>query len=83
MFDKAFKRVNKFEDFRAELVQGQDKEKRPGEELTKESAKKQKKRIVGNKSYLNVVGITAAHIDVNAALMELVLLVYFNEKYAK
>nr|GEV52358.1 hypothetical protein [Tanacetum cinerariifolium] len=34
MFDKAFKRVNTFEDFRTELVQRQDKEKRAGEELT-------------------------------------------------
>nr|GEU48127.1 hypothetical protein [Tanacetum cinerariifolium] len=42
MFDKAFKRVNTFEDFRTELVQGQDKEKRAGEELIQESAKKQK-----------------------------------------
>nr|GEV17920.1 hypothetical protein [Tanacetum cinerariifolium] len=42
MFDKAFKRVNTFKDFRTELVQGQDKEKRVGEELTQESAKKQK-----------------------------------------
>nr|GEV33855.1 hypothetical protein [Tanacetum cinerariifolium] len=28
MFDKAFKRINTFEDFRTELVQGQEKEKR-------------------------------------------------------
>nr|GEY19247.1 hypothetical protein [Tanacetum cinerariifolium] len=34
--------VNTFEDFRIELVQGQDKEKRAREELTQESAKKQK-----------------------------------------
>nr|GEU66699.1 hypothetical protein [Tanacetum cinerariifolium] len=40
-------------------------------------------RIVGIKSHLNAVGITAAHIDVNTALMRLVLLVYFNEKYSK
>nr|GEX82455.1 ribonuclease H-like domain, reverse transcriptase, RNA-dependent DNA polymerase [Tanacetum cinerariifolium] len=40
MFDKAFKRVNTFEDFRTELVQG--KEKRVGEELIQESIKKQK-----------------------------------------
>ncbi|GKE64326.1 hypothetical protein Tco_1518487, partial [Tanacetum coccineum] len=31
MFDKAFKRVNTFEDFRTELVEG--KEKRAGDEL--------------------------------------------------
>nr|GEU58012.1 hypothetical protein [Tanacetum cinerariifolium] len=40
MFDKAFKRVNIFEDFRTELVKG--KEKRVGEELIQESTKKQK-----------------------------------------
>ncbi|GJR10059.1 hypothetical protein Tco_0792711 [Tanacetum coccineum] len=40
MFDRAFKRVNTFEDFRTELVEG--KEKRAGEELMQENAKKQK-----------------------------------------
>ncbi|GJR66534.1 uncharacterized mitochondrial protein-like protein [Tanacetum coccineum] len=40
MFDRAFKRVNTFEDFRTELVE--DKEKRAGTELVQESTKKQK-----------------------------------------
>ncbi|GKE84982.1 hypothetical protein Tco_1558724 [Tanacetum coccineum] len=40
MFDRAFKRVNTFEDFRTELVEG--KEKRAREELIEESSKKQK-----------------------------------------
>nr|GEU97770.1 hypothetical protein [Tanacetum cinerariifolium] len=40
-------------------------------------------RIVGIKSFLNAVGITAAHVCVNAAQLELVLLVNFNEKYTK
>ncbi|GKF36274.1 hypothetical protein Tco_0113032 [Tanacetum coccineum] len=40
MFDRAFKRVNTFEDFRTELVDG--KEKRAGAELVQESTKKQK-----------------------------------------
>ncbi|GKD56650.1 hypothetical protein Tco_1290037, partial [Tanacetum coccineum] len=40
MFDKAFRRVNTFEDFRAELVKGE--EKRAGEDLIQESTKKQK-----------------------------------------
>ncbi|GJX07844.1 hypothetical protein Tco_0195776 [Tanacetum coccineum] len=40
MFDKAFKRVNTFEDFRTELVEG--KEKRAGTELIQEITKKQK-----------------------------------------
>nr|GEX68835.1 hypothetical protein [Tanacetum cinerariifolium] len=42
MLDKAFKRVNTFKDFRPELVQGQDKEKRSREDLTQKSAKKLK-----------------------------------------
>nr|GEU69965.1 hypothetical protein [Tanacetum cinerariifolium] len=41
MFDRAFKRVNTFEDFRTELVEG--KEKRAGEELVQEITKKKKK----------------------------------------
>ncbi|GJZ19487.1 hypothetical protein Tco_0556077 [Tanacetum coccineum] len=40
MFDRAFKRVNTFEDFRTELVEG--KEKRAGEKLIQKSSKKQK-----------------------------------------
>ncbi|GJS37385.1 hypothetical protein Tco_0535767 [Tanacetum coccineum] len=40
MFDKAFKRVNTFKDFRTELVEG--KEKRAGIELIQENVKKQK-----------------------------------------
>ncbi|GJX12038.1 hypothetical protein Tco_0201897 [Tanacetum coccineum] len=40
MFDRAFKRVNTFEDFRTELVEG--KKKRAGTELIQENAKKQK-----------------------------------------
>nr|GEW24887.1 hypothetical protein [Tanacetum cinerariifolium] len=40
MFDRAFKRVNIFVDYKTELVEGSSK--RAGEELTQESAKKQK-----------------------------------------
>ncbi|GKB17190.1 hypothetical protein Tco_0851113 [Tanacetum coccineum] len=40
MFDRAFKRVNTFEDFRTELVK--DKEKRARTELIQEITKKQK-----------------------------------------
>ncbi|GJZ71305.1 hypothetical protein Tco_0635156 [Tanacetum coccineum] len=40
MFDRAFKRVNTFEYFRTELVEG--KEKRAGTELIQENAKKQR-----------------------------------------
>ncbi|GKF56014.1 hypothetical protein Tco_0166354, partial [Tanacetum coccineum] len=39
-FDRAFKRVNTFEDFRTELVEG--KEKRAGPELIQEITKKEK-----------------------------------------
>nr|GEW66326.1 hypothetical protein [Tanacetum cinerariifolium] len=42
MFDRAFKRVNTFEDYRTKLVEG--KEKRAGEELIQEITKKQKGR---------------------------------------
>nr|GEV17456.1 hypothetical protein [Tanacetum cinerariifolium] len=41
------------------------------------------KEVVRIKSLLDVVGITVAHVLVNTAQLELVLLVYFNEKYAK
>ncbi|GJZ29093.1 hypothetical protein Tco_0573740 [Tanacetum coccineum] len=40
MFDRAFKRVNKFVDFRTNLMEGSSK--RAGEELEQESTKKQK-----------------------------------------
>ncbi|GJR34683.1 hypothetical protein Tco_1210367 [Tanacetum coccineum] len=40
MFDKAFKRVTTFEDFRTELVEG--KENKAGTKLIQENAKKQK-----------------------------------------
>ncbi|GKA68434.1 uncharacterized mitochondrial protein-like protein [Tanacetum coccineum] len=40
MFDRAFKRVNTFKDFKTELVEG--KEKRAGTELVQEITKKQK-----------------------------------------
>ncbi|GJZ71947.1 hypothetical protein Tco_0635798 [Tanacetum coccineum] len=39
MFDRAFKRVNTFVDFRSDLVEGSSK--RAGEELIQESSKKQ------------------------------------------
>ncbi|GJU39861.1 hypothetical protein Tco_1192818 [Tanacetum coccineum] len=57
MFDKAFKRVNTFEDFRTELVEG--KEKRSGTELIQENAKKQKveddKEIAELKQRLEII----------------------------
>ncbi|GJR82952.1 retrovirus-related pol polyprotein from transposon TNT 1-94 [Tanacetum coccineum] len=150
MFDKAFKRVNTFEDFITELVEG--KEKRAGTELAHEIIKKQnveddketvdlkklmefipdeeevaiddiplavkspkkkyplapltlsqmleKKlridyesemayqlckfigRIVGIKSLLDAIGITAAQVYVNTALMKLEEGVDFEESFA-
>ncbi|GKE39113.1 hypothetical protein Tco_1462518, partial [Tanacetum coccineum] len=105
----AFKKVNTFEDFRTELVEG--KEKRAGIELVQEITKKRKVeddkeiaelkqcleiipdeeegRIVRIKSLLDVVWITVAHVFVNAAQLELVLLVNISAadelqiKYAK
>ncbi|GJT83848.1 hypothetical protein Tco_1058190 [Tanacetum coccineum] len=50
MFDKAFKRVNTFEDFRTELVKG--KEKRPGTELVQDITKEAKE---GRKSYNQIM----------------------------
>ncbi|GJW40405.1 hypothetical protein Tco_0066250 [Tanacetum coccineum] len=55
--DKAFKRVNTFEDFRTELVEG--KEKRAGVELVQESTKKQKveddKKIAETKNLMEII----------------------------
>ncbi|GJR85760.1 hypothetical protein Tco_0209771 [Tanacetum coccineum] len=57
MFDRAFKRVNTFEDFRTELVEG--KEKRAGTELVQEITKKQKveddKEIVELKQLMEII----------------------------
>ncbi|GJV17788.1 putative ribonuclease H-like domain-containing protein [Tanacetum coccineum] len=57
MFDRAFKRVNTFKDFRTELVEG--KEKRAGAELVQESTKKQKveydKEIVELKKLMEII----------------------------
>nr|GEX30221.1 hypothetical protein [Tanacetum cinerariifolium] len=57
MFDKAFVRVNTFVDFRTELVEGSSK--RAGEELTQESAKKQKvdddKEITDLKQLMKII----------------------------
>ncbi|GJX06200.1 retrovirus-related pol polyprotein from transposon TNT 1-94 [Tanacetum coccineum] len=57
MFNRAFKRVNTFEDSRTELVEG--KEKRVGTELIQENAKKQKveddKEIAELKQCLEII----------------------------
>ncbi|GJY04581.1 hypothetical protein Tco_0370521 [Tanacetum coccineum] len=64
MFDKAFKRVNTFVDFRIEVVDGN--EKRAGEELEQETTKKQKLNDdheeveiykEGGKSYWNILRV--------------------------
>ncbi|GKA57813.1 hypothetical protein Tco_0757001 [Tanacetum coccineum] len=74
MFDRAFKRVNTFEDFRTELVEG--KEKRAGTELIQKNAKKQKvkddKEIAELKQCLEIipdeeeVTIDAIHLAVKS-----------------
>ncbi|GKC50057.1 hypothetical protein Tco_1072802 [Tanacetum coccineum] len=76
MFDRAFKSVNIFKDFRTELVEG--KEKRTGEELMQENAKKQKvdddKETTELKQCLEIildegeVTIDAIHLAVNHML---------------
>ncbi|GJZ21348.1 hypothetical protein Tco_0558387 [Tanacetum coccineum] len=57
MFDRAFKRVNTFVDFRTDLVEGSSK--RAKEELEQESSKKQKvdddKETVELKSLMEVI----------------------------
>ncbi|GJT81792.1 hypothetical protein Tco_1056134 [Tanacetum coccineum] len=77
LFDKAFKRVNMFVDFRTDLVE--DSSKRAGTELEQEVTKKQKVDVVGIKSLLDAVRITTAHVYVNTALMKLVLFMNFKE----
>ncbi|GJR59319.1 hypothetical protein Tco_1501481 [Tanacetum coccineum] len=76
MFDKAFKRVSTFKDFRTELVES--KENRAGVELVQESTKKQKveddKETVEIKKLMEVipdeeeVAIDAIHLAVNQML---------------
>ncbi|GJZ02656.1 hypothetical protein Tco_0520617 [Tanacetum coccineum] len=53
MFDRAFKRVKTFKDFRTKLVEG--KEKRGGAELAQEITKKQKIHKEGRKSYYQII----------------------------
>ncbi|GKF13512.1 hypothetical protein Tco_0054974 [Tanacetum coccineum] len=57
MFDRAFKRVNTFIDFRTDLVEGSSK--RAGEELEQESTKNQKvdedKEIAELQSLIEVI----------------------------
>ncbi|GKA55767.1 hypothetical protein Tco_0754839 [Tanacetum coccineum] len=100
MFDRAFKRVNTFEDFRTELVEDEEEiymlvEKKypltPPTLLMMLEKKLQidyesemvyqlfNGRIVGIKSHLDAVWITTAHVYVNAAQLELVLLKDFKE----
>nr|GEU54292.1 retrovirus-related Pol polyprotein from transposon TNT 1-94 [Tanacetum cinerariifolium] len=90
MFDRAFKRVNIFIDFRTELDEG--RLKRVGEELTQESAKKQKmeddKETVELKQLMEIIPDgeeerivrIKSHlnaIEVNTAQLELLLLEEF------
>ncbi|GKC89558.1 hypothetical protein Tco_1150207 [Tanacetum coccineum] len=65
MFDRAFKRVNTFEDFRTELVEG--KEKRAGTELAQVFTKKQKeeddKETVEIKKLMEIIPDEEVAID--------------------
>ncbi|GJW37472.1 hypothetical protein Tco_0060392 [Tanacetum coccineum] len=104
VFDRAFKRVNTFVDFRTDLVEDKRYPLTPATitdmlnkklqcdhlsemayQLLKLLTKQLKKsgRIVGIKSLIDAVWITAALIDVNAAQSKLVLLENFNENYSK
>nr|GEX50455.1 zinc finger, CCHC-type [Tanacetum cinerariifolium] len=78
MFDIAFKRVNTFEDFRTELVEG--KEKRAGTELIQEITKKQKveddKETAKLKQFMEIildeeeVAIDVIPLSVNTPILE-------------
>ncbi|GJT42485.1 putative reverse transcriptase domain-containing protein [Tanacetum coccineum] len=95
LFDRAFKRVNTFADFRTNLVEGSSK--RAGEELEQDSTKKKKvdddKETTELQSLMEVIlaeeewstffkdaksRITAAHITVSTASVELLLLVHIS-----
>nr|GEV76056.1 hypothetical protein [Tanacetum cinerariifolium] len=83
MFDRAFKKVNRFEDFRIEFVEG--KKKRAGEELIQESTKKQMvkddketaelKQLMEIISDKEKVAIDAIPLDVKGDLEDLYKLV--------
>ncbi|GJW73501.1 hypothetical protein Tco_0132871 [Tanacetum coccineum] len=70
MFDRAFKKVNTFKDFRAELVKG--KEKRAGAVLIQENAKKQKvdddKEIAELKHCLEII-LDEEEVTIDAILL--------------
>ncbi|GKE29880.1 hypothetical protein Tco_1445264 [Tanacetum coccineum] len=74
MFDRAFKRVNTFEDFRTELVEG--KENRAGIELVQESIKKQKHSMLNANSKLVCATCNECMFD---AIHDLCVLDYLND----
>ncbi|GJS24622.1 hypothetical protein Tco_0453254 [Tanacetum coccineum] len=80
MFDRAFKRVNTFIDFKTDLVKGSSK--RAGEELEQESSKKQKvdddKETIELKSIIEgrIVEIKILLDDLRVTAAQLMLLVY-------
>ncbi|GJZ95277.1 hypothetical protein Tco_0667480, partial [Tanacetum coccineum] len=94
MFDKAFKRVNTFVDFKTDLVEGSSK--REGTELEQEVTKKKKVDDVQETAevvptlwsptkvgLLDDLRATVAQVCVTAAKLKLVLFINFNEKCAK
>nr|GEU53009.1 hypothetical protein [Tanacetum cinerariifolium] len=83
MFDRAFKRVNTFVDFITELVKGSSK--RAGEELTQESAKKQKVDDDKEISYLKQLMkiIPKEEIGIDAILLAVKVKIVIKSYYYK
>ncbi|GJX45860.1 putative ribonuclease H-like domain-containing protein [Tanacetum coccineum] len=71
MFDKTFKRVNIFVDFRIDLVEGSSK--RPGEKLEQESTKKHKSTLLE----------VAIWYDLHAGRKEISLYTTYNYRYVE
>ncbi|GKC96304.1 zinc finger, CCHC-type containing protein [Tanacetum coccineum] len=76
MFDRAFKRVNTFEDFRIELVKG--KEKRAGTELIQEITKKQK--VEDNKEIAELKQLMEIILDKEEVAIDVIPLVVKSPK---
>ncbi|GJW37294.1 hypothetical protein Tco_0060214 [Tanacetum coccineum] len=84
LFNKAFKRVNMFVDYRTDLVDAEvddDQEAAKIKELMKIVPNEEEGRIVGIKKASDAV--TTVLIDVNDTQSKLVLLENFNENYSK
>nr|GFC89354.1 hypothetical protein [Tanacetum cinerariifolium] len=80
MFDKAFKRINTFKDFRIELVEG--KEKRAKTELEQEITKKQKVEDDKEKAELKLLMETILDVE-EEAIDAIPLAVKLDEEVAR